>query len=225
MKKLLCLLMAFCLFFAVGCKKQAGRLVKDFVANEAADTVVKGVTDGATNSGGKNATGSINANPGNTTGSVPGKSSPKSKAGMAAAVVGGAVAALATSNTDLSLGEIFIGQSESDVQSIMGKPMKVTDPDNTGHLRYKYTDMVVVITNGIVTGFVSDTAAVSTKRGIKQGDKLDKVMREYGKPYAESNFEDTTLYEYKFTSDLKQECLLRFAIKNANVDYISARVL
>lgn len=225
MKKLLCLWMAFCMLFTVGCKKQVGKLAKEVVKDAATDAVVKGVTNSGTSPGGKSATGSINTNPGNSPASAPGKTSSKSKAGVAAAVVGGAVAALVTSNTDLSLGKIFIGQPESDVLTIMGKPMKVTDPDNTGHLRYKYSDMVVVITNGVVTGFVSDTAAVSTKRGVKQGDRLDKVTHEYGKPYAKSDYDGTTLYEYKFTSDLQQDCLLRFAIKNGSVDYISARVL
>lgn len=229
MKKLLCLLMAFCMLFAAGCKKQVGKLAKEVVTDVATDVatdaVVKGVTNNGTGSRGKSATGSINTNPGSAPTSTPGKTSSKSKAGGAAAVVGGAVAALVTSNTDLILGKIFIGQPESDVLTIMGNPMKVTDPDNTGHLRYKYSDMVVVIANGVVTGFVSDTAAVSTKRGVKQGDRLDKVTREYGKPYAKSDYDGTTLYEYKFTSDLQQDCLLRFAIRNGSVDYISARVL
>lgn len=225
MKRILCVVLVLFMFFAVGCKNQAGRIAKNFVTDAAADAVVKGVANSGTSTGGKNSAGSINANPGNTTGNIPGKSTGRSKAGVAAGVIGGAVAALATSNTDLSLGEIFIGQPEGDVLTILGKPMKVTDPDNTGHLRYKYSDMVVVITNGIVTGFVSDTAAVSTKRGIRQGDRLNNVMREYGKPYATSDYDGMTLYEYKFTSDLRQECLLRFAIKNGSVDYISARVL
>lgn len=224
MKKILCLILVFGLLLTVGCKKQAGRLIKDVAIDTAADAVV-----GAAKQGGgqnvKGGTGSINSNPGGVSTGNTGKTSSKTKAGMAAAVVGGAVAALATSSTDLSLGKIFIGQPERDVLTIMGNPIKVTDPDNTGHLRYKYSDMVVVITNGIVTGFVSDTAAVATKRGVKQGDGLDKVTREYGKPYAKSDFDDTTLYEYKFASDLKQDCLLRFAIKNGSVDYISARVL
>ena len=225
MKNLLCLLMVFCMLFASGCKKQLGNLAKEVVTDVATDAVEKSVTNNGTGSGSKSATGSINTNQENAPTSTPGKTSSKAKAGGAAAVVGGAVAALVTSNTDLSFGKIFIGQPKSDVLTIMGDPIKVTDPDNTGHLRYKYSDMIVVIANGIVTGIVSDSTTFSTKRGVKQGDSLDKVIREYGKPYAKSDYDGTTLYEYKFTSDLQQDCLLRFAIKNGRVDYISARVL
>ena len=130
-----------------------------------------------------------------------------------------------SSNTELILGKIYIGQSKADALQIMGAPIKVSDPNNNGHKRYKYSDMEVVITGDVVTGFVSDTAAVSTKRGVKQGDALDKVMKEYGKPYSKSDYDGTTLYEYKFTSDLGQDCLLRFAMKNGVVDYISGRIL
>ena len=219
MKKLICLLLAIGMLFTVGCKKQAGRLAKEILINEAADAV--------TNSASKsNKSPGTNTKPPSPSPAANGVAkSAKGKAGVAAAVVGGAVAAVVSSNTDLILGKIYIGQSQADALQIMGEPIKVSDPDNNGHLRYKYSDMVVVITGGVVTGFVSDTAAVSTKRGIKQGDALDKVVREYGKPYAQSDYDGTTLYEYKFTSDRGQDCLLRFAMKNGVVDYISGRVL
>ena len=219
MKKMLCILLAIGMLFTVGCKKQAGKFAKDILINEAVDAVA----DSARKS---NSAPSANTKTPSTNSAASGSvKSAKGKAGVAAAVVGGAVAAVVTSNTDLILGKIYIGQSQSDALQIMGEPIKVSDPDNNGHLRYKYSDMVVVITGGVVTGFVSDTAAVSTKRGIKQGDALDKVVREYGKPYAKSDYDGTTLYEYKFTSDRGQDCLLRFAMKNGVVDYISGRVL
>ncbi len=55
---------------------------------------------------------------------------------------------------------------------------------------------------------------------------LDKVIAQYGDtPYGNSKYGDVTLYEYKFQSVNGDECLLRFAIKNGVVDYISGRVL
>ena len=219
MKKLICLLLAIGMLFTVGCKKQAGRLAKEILINEAADAV----TNSASKSNKSPGTNTKTPSPSPAANGV--AKSAKGKAGVAAAVVGGAVAAVVSSNTDLILGKIYIGQSQSDALQIMGEPIKVSDPDNNGHKRYKYSDMVVVITGGVVTGFVSDTAAVSTKRGVKQGDALDKVVKEYGKPYAKSDYDGTTLYEYKFTSDRGQDCLLRFAMKNGVVDYISGRVL
>lgn len=220
MKKLICILLAIGMLFTVGCKKTAGKLAKDFLIDKAVDVAVDSVSKGNKSTGG-------NAKTPSTGSQSPSKSSKltKGKVGAATAVVGGVAAAVISSNTDLILGKIYIGQSESDALSIMGEPIKVSDPDKNGHLRYKYSDMVVVITGGVVTGFVSDTSAVATKRGIKQGDALGKVTREYGKPYAKSDYDGTTLYEYKFTSDLGQDCLLRFAIKNGVVDYISGRVL
>lgn len=50
-------------------------------------------------------------------------------------------------------------------------------------------------------------------------------MNAYGEPYAKSDFEGLTLYEYKMRSLDYNECLMRFAVKNGRVDYISARVL
>lgn len=129
-------------------------------------------------------------------------------------------------DTDLILGKIFIGQSLDEVVSLLGNPLKISEPNEQGQISYKFTDMSVSITDGVVTGFVSENGDFSTKRGIKQGDSLDKVIAQYGdNPYGNSKYGDTVLYEYKFISDKGDDCLLRFAIKDNVVDYISGRVL
>ncbi len=127
---------------------------------------------------------------------------------------------------ELSLGNIYIGQSFHDVASVLGNPLKKSEPNEQGQIQYKFPDINVSVTDGIVTGFVSENANFTTKRGVKQGDSLDKVIAQYGdKPYGNSQYGDTILYEYKFISDKGDDCLLRFAIKDGVVDYISGRVL
>ena len=130
------------------------------------------------------------------------------------------------SDTDLILGKVYIGEYLEDVKRIMGNPLKISEPNEQGQIQYKFADATVSVTDGVVTAFVSENATLSTKRGIKQGDSLDKVIAQYGdNPYGNSTYGDTTLYEYKFISDRGDECLLRFAVKNDVVDYISGRVL
>ncbi|MBR2215832.1 MAG: hypothetical protein IJ849_08765 [Selenomonadaceae bacterium] len=211
-----CTLIIFLGCFLVGCKGNVSKLigaVKREVKQEAAMQVVEGVIDSQV--GNKSSTPQPS-----TRSSV---KSNLSKAGALAAV-GGAVSQLPT-NSDLTLGKVSIGYSRDDVYSLMGRESEIKDPNNSGHLRYQYPEMEVVITAGRVTGFVSNTGDVSTPRGIRQGDSLQKVLSNYGEPYAQSDFDDMTLYEYKMTSLDRRECLMRFAVKNGRVDYISARVL
>ena len=127
--------------------------------------------------------------------------------------------------SDLGLGGICVGYRTNKVYEILGKESKITDPNNSGHKRYQYNDMEVVITNGVVTGFVSKNEAVATKRGIRQGSSLQEVLSAYGSDYSSFSYDGMMLYEYALTSMNNKPCLLRFAIKNGYVDYISARTL
>ena len=124
---------------------------------------------------------------------------------------------------NFSLGGVDIGDSEKDVHDWLGKELEITDPQRSGHLRYNYPDMEVVITNGRVSGFVSRTDRVYTKQGIHQGSTWQEVSNIYGAiPYAESEYDGAVLKEYLYEID-GQECLLRFAIKQGVVEYISGR--
>ena len=125
--------------------------------------------------------------------------------------------------SDLGLGGICIGYDKAEVYQLMGKENEITNPDRSSNLRYQYPDMEVVITNGVVSAVVSKNSSVQTKRGIHQGSNIQDVLRAYGNDYFESNYDGMTLVEYKMTSLDRRECLLRFAIKNNRVDYISAR--
>ncbi len=215
-----CLLAVALVLPLVGCK---GVISKVF------DVAKKEIKEEVVAEGIKYAAGAaVGDNTGKTSSSsAVGKSSSRSNLAKVGAMtaVGGAVASQIASDSDLTLGKVSIGYNRDDVYSEMGKEQKITDPDKTGDLRYQYPEMEVVITRGKVTGFVSNTAEVATPQGIRQGDSLQKVLNAYGEPYSQSNFEDLTLYEYKMRSLDYKDCLMRFAVKNGKVDYISARVL
>ena len=129
------------------------------------------------------------------------------------------------STLHVSLGGICIGYNKNKVYSLLGKEKSITDPSKSGHLRYQYRNMEVVITNGIVTGFISKNATVQTERGIHEGSTLRDVLDAYGNDYSKFTYENATLYEYNMQSIDGKDCLQRFAIKNGRVDYISCRVL
>lgn len=124
---------------------------------------------------------------------------------------------------DLSLGVLTIDDPEEKVRQALGAPLS-TKPD--GDLtRLKYDALEVVLRNGKVSALISQTAAVSTPRGIHDGSPAQKVFDEYGTDYESSSFENTTLYEYTATSKDGTPCWLRFAVRNddSRVDYISVR--
>lgn len=107
---------------------------------------------------------------------------------------------------------------------MIGRETEITDPNNSKHYRYQYKDMEVVITKGIVTWFVSKTNNVATKRGIRQGSTLRDVLDNYGDSSMKFSYDESVLYEYRFASLDNKSCLLRIAIKNDRVEYISGRL-
>lgn len=126
--------------------------------------------------------------------------------------------------SEIALGKIPIGLPKEEVYRRIGREREITDPNKNHYYRYQYKDMEVVITNGVVTGFVSKTPEVSTTRGIHQGSSLQDVLNAYGDSSLKFSHEDMMLYEYRFSSIDHRNCLLRFAIKNDQVDYISGRI-
>ncbi len=127
--------------------------------------------------------------------------------------------------SELSLGNISMGYTVDQVHEVLGKESEITDPYKNGHKRYQYPDIEVIFVNGKVAAFTSKTNRVSTIRGIHTGDSYQAVRKAYGVSKHEFTKDGITYYEYDFKSLDKKDCLLRFAIKNGVVDYISARVL
>lgn len=127
--------------------------------------------------------------------------------------------------TDLSLGGLDLGDPAGDIAEVETDAEK-KDPKQEGSmLRHYYADMQIVEENGKITALVSETDKVSTKRGIHQGSTLDEVQKAYGTDtFSQSDDGDgRTLYEYKFTGQDDRVGLLRFAVKDGKVDYISVR--
>lgn len=81
------------------------------------------------------------------------------------------------------------------------------------------------MSGNVVTAFVSKNAVVKTNRGIGQGDTVQRVFSVYGTPDMSMEYDGYLLHEYKFASANGKNCLLRFAIKNGVVSYISGRIV
>lgn len=126
---------------------------------------------------------------------------------------------------DVSIGDVSISCSVEEMHRNIGKEKTIKRENNSKKTTYQYDDLDVVVIDGKVVGFVSNTSRLATPRGIKQGDMLQDVLRKYGDPYAKSDYDGTTLYEYKFSSQDNRDCLIRFAIKDGRVDYISGRIM
>ena len=127
--------------------------------------------------------------------------------------------------TDLSLGGLDLGDDTSAISEVETAAEK-KDPHQEGPmLRHYYENMEIVEENGRITALVSQNDSVSTKRGIHQGSTLDEVEKAYGTDmFSKSDDgEGRTLYEYKFTGLDSRIGLLRFAVKDNKVDYISVR--
>ena len=127
--------------------------------------------------------------------------------------------------TDLSLGGLDLGDDTSAISEAETTAEK-KDPHQEGSmLRHYYENMEIVEENGKITALVSQNDSVSTKRGIHQGSTLDEVEKAYGTDtFSKSDDgEGRTLYEYKFTGLDSRIGLLRFAVKDNKVDYISVR--
>ena len=128
------------------------------------------------------------------------------------------------SSVEMSLGGIAIGDTKNKVYSMLGKESKISYEFSDGNPRYQYPNMEVVMSGNIVTAFVSKNARVKTGRGIGEGNSVQDVLAVYGKTDMIMEYGGYLLYEYRFTSANGRNCLLRFAMKNGTVSYISGRI-
>ncbi|MBR2214122.1 MAG: hypothetical protein IJ849_00020 [Selenomonadaceae bacterium] len=127
---------------------------------------------------------------------------------------------------EVALGSIGIGLPKNQIQESLGEEIDVKKSASPAEIRYRYA-AVDIITDGDdrIIGFSSNSDQLATPRGIKQGSSLSEVLSQYGKPATQTERDGEILYEYHFTSGDNRPCLLRFAIKNSQVDYISGRLL
>ena len=129
-------------------------------------------------------------------------------------------------NISLSLGGLGLGGNVNDIHNVFGGEKEIR-PSQTmpGSSFYEYNDVVITVNGGTVTGIASYTNAVQTEKGIRQGDPLSKVFSAYGNVCALTDYEDEMLYEYPFELGGGKFVIMRFAVKNNAVDYISLRTV
>lgn len=127
-------------------------------------------------------------------------------------------------DSDLSLGGVALGYSINQMHDIFGKETSIDDKGT--YKFYNYSDIQVGIKNDKVDALVSNSSAVETKRGIRQGSTLQDVLNKYGDNYYKTDYNDLILYEYTFAADNGKNGILRFAIDKSNnqVNYISVRI-
>ena len=127
---------------------------------------------------------------------------------------------------NLSLGNLKLGDSIDQMHKILGAENKISDSQTAGHKHYEYKDVVVTIKDdSFIEGLVTYTDEVKTEKGLKQGSSLKEVLSSYGRECVLSEYDGTKLYEYPFESAKGNCAVLRFAIKNNIVDYISLRLV
>ena len=100
-----------------------------------------------------------------------------------------------------------------------------TQPAQTtpGNFYYEYADAVVCVNNGAIISVATYTDKFQTERGIRQGDSLSAVLDAYDRVCSVTSFDDLTLYEYPFEMGHGDYAVVRFAVKNDSIKYISLR--
>lgn len=130
------------------------------------------------------------------------------------------------SEFNLSLGGLKIGDTVEQMHKLLGQENKITDSQTLGHNHYEYKDIVVTVKDDtFITGLVSYTDKVQTEKGLRQGSTLKDVLSTYGRSCALSEYDGTALYEYPVESSSGKGAVIRFAVKNNIVDYISLRLV
>ena len=124
-----------------------------------------------------------------------------------------------------AIGGLKFGDSIETMRKIFGsaKEIRVSE-DLPDTFFYEYADVVITVKDNFVVGIATYTAAVADGKGIRQGDSLDKVLAAYGAGGWQIETDDGTIfYEYPFKSE-RETFVMRFAVKNDVVEYISLRI-
>ena len=125
---------------------------------------------------------------------------------------------------NLSLGELKLGDSVEVVREIFGREEKVTPAETPNHRHCKYKNIVVTFAGNAVVGLVSYGDEIATERGLHQGTPLDEVIAAYGRRGAVYEDNGLMLYEYPCVSADGNLAVMRFAVKDNAVEYISLRL-
>ena len=128
-----------------------------------------------------------------------------------------------SSASQLSLGNIALGDEEADLPIKLGSPDKRSVRD--GMTYYAYPDIEAKCQNGMIAYMASNSAAVSTNKGIHEQSSLQEVLSAYGYDYVKSGYNELDLYEYNMSDNDGKSCIMRFAVipSTQRVKYISLR--
>lgn len=124
----------------------------------------------------------------------------------------------------LSLGKLKLGDSVEIMRKILGREDRITPSKTQGHNHYEYKSIVVTFEDEKIAGLVSYSDNIKTERGIHQGSALAEVIAAYGQRAAVYEDDGLTLYEYPYESANGNLAVMRFAMKNNRVEYISLRL-
>lgn len=125
-----------------------------------------------------------------------------------------------------SLGGVNLRMHVDEMRQVIGNEKEIRDSQTTpGNSYYEYNDAVVCMNGGEVISVATYTNAPQTEKGLRQGDPLSKVLSAYGRVCCVTDFEDLTLYEYPFELNGGKFAVMRLAVKNDSVEYISLRLV
>lgn len=123
-----------------------------------------------------------------------------------------------------AVGGINLRMHVDEIRQVLGNEKEIRESQNTpGNSYYEYDDVVICMNNGEVISVATYTNAPQTEKGLRQGDSLSRVLSTYGRVCSTTDFEDTILYEYPFEFKQGKFAIMRFAVKNNAVEYISLR--
>ena len=127
-----------------------------------------------------------------------------------------------------SIGGLKLGDTVDQMRVVLGREDRSKPSVDMPWLQnYEYRDVIVSVDNNKrVIGLVTCSNRFKTERGLHEGSTLQQVIDEYGLNCSRELSGDSTLYEYPYnsSSDANKSAIMRFAIKNNIVEYISLRV-
>ena len=97
--------------------------------------------------------------------------------------------------SEVSIGGVAVGDSISQVIKKLGEPRSKVEASDYLDLHYKYPNVTVSFSEGVVAGLFTDSAEACTPKQLCPGDSLDRMRHLYGKPLVIDR-ETGRFYEY-----------------------------
>ena len=96
---------------------------------------------------------------------------------------------------EVSLSGIHVGESTSQVTRKLGQPLRIYDQPDYLNLHYKYKDLTVSFSDGVVAGLNTKSRRSCTPKKLCVGDSIDRMRKLYGEPIT-TDRETGRYYEY-----------------------------